>query len=70
MLAPPADMKAMPATTASRLLTVDEVASLLRLHHRTVRKLIANGELRAVYIGRAVRIREDEVERFLDEREL
>jgi excisionase family DNA binding protein len=59
----------MSVTNASRLVTVDELAALLRLHHRTIRKLIASGELRVVRIGRAVRIREDEVERFLTERE-
>jgi excisionase family DNA binding protein len=39
------------------LLTAKEVASLLRLSERTVRRMIADGQLSVVRIGRSVRIR-------------
>jgi excisionase family DNA binding protein len=36
--------------------TISEVARLMRLSTRTVRRAIASGKLRAVRIGRAVRV--------------
>src|SRR3954470_13787363 len=46
-----------PPTAAvdDTLLTTDEVASLLRVHRRTVQRLVERGELAAVHIGSAVR---------------
>jgi excisionase family DNA binding protein len=40
------------------LLTVDETAATLRLSIRSVRRLIADGKLATVRIGRVIRIRE------------
>jgi excisionase family DNA binding protein len=37
------------------LLTTSEAARLLRVHPRTVQRLVGRGELRAVYLGGAVR---------------
>ncbi len=52
------------------LLTVDEVAAILKIHPRTVRGLIANGSLSRVLIGkRDYRIRRNELNRFIRERE-
>ena len=52
------------------LLTVDEVAAILKIHPRTVRALVQNKELKRVMIGkREYRIRRSELERFLKERE-
>jgi excisionase family DNA binding protein len=49
-----------------RLLTVDEIAELLRLNPQTVRNMIDRRELGAVRLGqRRVRVRESELERFL-----
>jgi excisionase family DNA binding protein len=42
--------------TASALLTVDEVAELLRVKPRYVYRLASSGELVRVYVGRYVRI--------------
>ena len=52
------------------LLTVDEVAAILKIHPRTVRALVQNGELKRVKIGkREYRIRRSELDRFLKEGE-
>lgn len=59
----------MSVSQAQWLLTIDEVAARLALHHRTVRRLIESGDLRVVRIGRAVRVQENELERFIAERE-
>ncbi|MCQ5128171.1 helix-turn-helix domain-containing protein [Butyricicoccus faecihominis] len=40
----------------SEILTVKEVAHLLKTTHQQVRKMIANGELPAVKVGREWRI--------------
>ncbi len=42
--------------TAGGLLTVDEVAELLRVKPRYVYRLASSGELVCVYVGRYVRI--------------
>jgi excisionase family DNA binding protein len=47
------------------LLTVAEVAKRLRVHPITVRRLIKSGRLRVVRIGRAVRIRADDLDALL-----
>ena len=47
------------------LLTVIEAAELLQVSTRTIRRLTASGALRAVRVGRAVRLRIAEIERFL-----
>jgi excisionase family DNA binding protein len=44
------------------LLTVAEVGELLRLSPRQVRRFIADGRLRVVRLGRAIRIRPQDVE--------
>jgi excisionase family DNA binding protein len=46
---------------ASRLLTVGEAAKQLSLSERTLRRMIAGGDLPAVRLGRAVRIRQEDV---------
>jgi excisionase family DNA binding protein len=52
------------------LLTVADTAAMLRCSAWLVRDYIARGRLRSVRLGRAVRIRRTEVERFLDELEV
>jgi len=47
------------------LLTVADVAEVLRLSVRSVRRLIADNRLRAVRIGRAVRVRAEDLRSFL-----
>jgi excisionase family DNA binding protein len=50
---------------AKLLLTVGDVARELSLGETTVRELIARGELRAIRIGRALRVRAQDLEAFV-----
>jgi excisionase family DNA binding protein len=51
-----------PAALLRPLLTVPEVAALLRLSPRSIRRLIDDGRLPIVRLGRAIRIRPQDVE--------
>jgi excisionase family DNA binding protein len=53
-----------------RLLTVREVASAMRVSNMTVYRLIRAGDLRAIQIGKSYRIRESEVGRYLEDRQV
>lgn len=50
------------------LLTVSEVATVMRVSNMTVYRLINGGDLPAVRVGRNYRIRETDVERYLADR--
>lgn len=50
-----------------RLLTPEEVAKMLQLHHLTVLKFIKNKKLRALKLGRVYRIREEDLEQFFQD---
>ena len=52
----------------AQLLTVGEVAQLMRFSNMTVYRLIKGGQLGAVRVGKNYRIRRREVERYLAER--
>ena len=47
------------------LLTAEQAAEYLGVSHWTVRRLIARGELRGVYLGRLLRVRPSDLEAFL-----
>lgn len=51
----------------STLLTPEEVAEILRLHHLTILKFIKNEKLKAIKLGRVYRIREEDLENFLNQ---
>ena len=51
-----------------RLLTVSEVADMMRVSNMTVYRLIKSGQLPAVRVGKNYRIREADVDRYLAER--
>jgi len=53
---------------AGGLLTVGEVAAAIRVSNMTVYRLIKSGELPALRVGKNYRLRQSDVERFLDER--
>jgi len=52
----------------ARFVTVNEVAQQMRVSKMTVYRLIKQGDLPAVRIGRGYRIREEDVRRYLDSR--
>jgi excisionase family DNA binding protein len=52
----------------ARFLTPREVADHLRVSSMTVYRLIKSGELRAVRVGKAYRILEDDVDAYVAER--
>lgn len=52
----------------SRLLTVAEVAAIMRVSTMTVYRLIKAGELASFRVGRSYRIPEDAVDRYLGNR--
>jgi excisionase family DNA binding protein len=51
-----------------RLLTVVEVAALMRVSNMTVYRLIKGGQLAAIRVGKNYRIRESDVNRYLSDR--
>jgi len=48
------------------LLSVREVADALGVHPETIRRLIHDGRLDAIRIGRVLRVRRAELDRFLE----
>ena len=50
------------------LLTVGEVAALMRVSNMTVYRLIKAGQLAAIRVGKNYRIRRTDVDRYLTER--
>lgn len=58
----------MSQLTAGRFLTVQEVADLVRVSSMTVYRLIKAGELPAVRVGRSFRVRESDVDAYLESR--
>ena len=50
----------------SRLLTVAEVATLMRVSRMTVYRLIRRGQLKAIRVGRNYRVRENDLELYLE----
>jgi excisionase family DNA binding protein len=49
-----------------KIYTTEQVAQLLQIHPLTVLKYISSGKLRAIKLGRVYRIRESEIQKFLD----
>lgn len=48
-----------------RFLTVAEVAAMMRVSKMTVYRLVHNGDLPAVRVGRSFRVVEDDVDEYL-----
>ena len=48
------------------MLTVQEVAEILRVHYSTAMRLITEGQIKGIKIGRQWRIPRSEVERLLE----
>ena len=49
----------------SRLLTIAEVAAMMRVSKMTVYRLVHGGELAALRVGRSFRVREEDVDEYL-----
>ena len=49
----------------ARFLTVAEVAAMMRVSKMTVYRLVHNGDLAAVRVGRSFRVREDDANEYL-----
>ena len=54
--------------SSERLMTVSEVAELMRVSNMTVYRLIKSGQLSALRVGKNYRIRESDVNRYLSDR--
>ena len=52
------------------LLTVGEVANLMRVSNMTVYRLIKSGQLAAIRVGKNYRIRSGDVEKYLSDRSI
>jgi len=55
-----------PVPADDEFLTVGDVADSLRVHPQTVRAWIARGDLRAIRIGRTVRVRQADFQEMLE----
>jgi len=53
-----------------KLLTTEQVSQILQVHPLTVLKYIKAGKLQGIKLGRVWRIRETEVEKFLEDRSM
>ncbi|MEZ5210358.1 MULTISPECIES: helix-turn-helix domain-containing protein [unclassified Gordonia (in: high G+C Gram-positive bacteria)] len=61
-----ADARTAGASSASQFLTVAEVAALMRVSKMTVYRLVHNGELPAVRVGRSFRVHAKAVHDYLE----
>jgi len=52
------------------LFTVEEVAERLKLSQKTIRRLIERGDLPAIRFDRVIRIKQADLEAFLEKRRL
>lgn len=59
-------MARMVSPSGPRFLTAAEAAERMRVSKMTVYRLIRSGKLPAFQIGKAYRVREDDLERYLD----
>jgi excisionase family DNA binding protein len=57
-----------PRRAVTPLLDIDTVAARLAVSSKTVRRLIKSGALAYHEIGRSLRVSEDDLRRFLDQR--
>ena len=58
-------MNTTPSPQPTLLLNLNEVATQLRWTRRTVEQQIAQRRLRAVHLGRSVRVERTELDRFI-----
>ena len=51
-----------------QLLTLEDACERLQVSEATIRRLVKDGELRVVRIGRAIRVRPEDLDAFIDGR--
>ena len=51
-----------------RLLTLEDACEQLQVSEATIRRLVKDGELRVVRIGRAIRVRPEDLDAFIQAR--
>lgn len=61
-------MSVPSAQLGEPLLTVGEVASVMRVSNMTVYRLIKSGQLRAIRVGKNYRLRRRDIEQYLSQR--
>mgnify|MGYP002683021631 FL=1 len=54
-----------PELTSTRLLRLDEVADRLAVSLPTIRRLVKEGQLRTVRVGRQLRVRPGDLDQFI-----
>ena len=62
---PKTDVSLPIATTLPQLLSVDDVAAILAVSSKTVRRMIDRGALSACRVGRLVRVQRADLERYI-----
>lgn len=55
------------ATDSLRLLSMNEVREILKVRHETVRKLIVDGKIEVIIIGKRIKIPIRSVEKFIED---
>jgi len=50
-----------------KIYTTEQIADILQIHPLTVLKYIKNGKLKGIKLGRVYRIRDSELQKFLDQ---
>lgn len=55
----------MTGKISNKLLTVNEVASILRVSNMTVYRLVKSGQIPAIRVGKNYRIKESDVNKYL-----
>ncbi len=55
----------MAETFGNKLLTVNEVANILRVSNMTVYRLVKSGQIPAIRVGKNYRIKESDVNEYL-----
>lgn len=58
--------KAKVAEVSNKLLTVNEVAKILRVSNMTVYRLVKGQQIPAIRVGKNYRIKESDVEKYLN----
>jgi len=60
-----AEDDAVTEKISNKLLTVNEVASILRVSNMTVYRLVKSGQIPAIRVGKNYRIKESDVNKYL-----